>query len=399
MDMLLFKDKKDCCGCGACFNICPKNAITMQEDMYGYIYPAINSSVCIDCGRCQKVCAFQNHTETNTPQVVYAAAAKSDDIIMKSSSGGIFTVLADYTIENGGVVFGAAFDEEWNVKHIAVENKEHLKLLRGSKYVHSSTGTTFKQVQEFLKSGKSVLYSGTPCQIAGLKAFLGREYDNLLTIDLICHGVPNNRMFRDYINYLQQKEKGIVADFTFRDKSIGWGKNGSVVIETDNGKRYKKKLWESNSSYPYYFAESLINRENCAACKYACENRPGDITLGDYWGIEKAHPKYLSDKSLNYSRGISVVIANTEKGNRIIQKINGSVTLKPSDFELAATGNERLRKSSECASFREELLKLYEKGGWAELELHHDTSLGIKKYSSCIKSLIPPALKRYLKGR
>ena len=313
--MILFENKKDCCGCGACFNACPKNAVSMQEDDFGYIFPVIDSSLCVECGKCKQVCAFQNHAETNTPQEVFAAAAKNSDIIMNSSSGGVFTALAGHIIENGGIVFGAAFGEDWNVRHIAVENKDQLRLLRGSKYTQSSTGTAFRQAQELLRKGKTVLYSGTPCQIAGLKGFLGKEYDTLLTVDLVCHGVPNNRMLSDYIKLLEQKENGKIVKFTFRDKSIGWGKNGSAVIESPNGKRYRKKLWESASSYPYYFAASLICRENCYSCRYACSNRPADITLGDYWGIEKAHPQYLSDKLHDDSKGISVVIANTAKGS------------------------------------------------------------------------------------
>lgn len=397
--MILFENKKDCCGCGACFNACPKNAVSMQEDDFGYIFPVIDSSLCVECGKCKQVCAFQNHAETNTPQEVFAAAAKNSDIIMNSSSGGVFTALAGHIIENGGIVFGAAFGEDWNVRHIAVENKDQLRLLRGSKYTQSSTGTAFRQAQELLRKGKTVLYSGTPCQIAGLKGFLGKEYDTLLTVDLVCHGVPNNRMLSDYIKLLEQKENGKIVKFTFRDKSIGWGKNGSAVIESPNGKRYRKKLWESASSYPYYFAASLICRENCYSCRYACSNRPADITLGDYWGIEKAHPQYLSDKLHDDSKGISVVIANTAKGSSYIRNISDAVELKPSDFESASSGNERLRHGSECSPKRAEILELYKTGGWTAVDNRHSKSLGFKKHTSFIKSLIPPALKRYIKGR
>ncbi|MBQ8297281.1 MAG: Coenzyme F420 hydrogenase/dehydrogenase, beta subunit C-terminal domain [Ruminococcus sp.] len=397
--MLLFDDKKNCCGCGACLNACSKNAIAMQEDSYGYVYPVIDDSLCVECGRCRQVCAFQNKDETNNPVAVYAAAAKNSDIIQNSSSGGIFTALAGYIIENGGVVFGAAFGKDWYVKHIAVEDKEQLKLLRGSKYTQSSTGTTFKQVKELLKDGRYVLYSGTPCQIAGLHGFLGKEYDNLLTVDLVCHGVPNNRMFRDYIKQLEKNENGRVLKYSFRDKSIGWGKNGSAVIEASDGKRYKKKLWESASSYPYFFAKSLISRENCSSCKYACAHRPGDITLGDYWGIEKAHPEYLGSGGFDDTKGISAVVANSDKGNSILQDLHDSVELKASSFESASAGNERLRHGSECSPKRSELLELYKNGGWAAVDKYHSESLGLKKHLSFAKSLIPPALKRYLKGR
>lgn len=397
--MILFENKKDCCGCGACYNACPKNAISMQEDDCGYIYPVIDSELCVECGKCSQVCAFQNHNETNTPQKVYAAAVKDNDVIMNSSFGGIFTALADYVIENGGIVFGAAFDSDWNVKHIAVKSKEQLRYLRGSKYTQSSTGTSFRQVRELLNAGKLVLYSGTPCQIAGLKGFLGKEYDSLLTVDLVCHGVPNNRMLRDYIKLLEQKENGKVLKYLFRDKSMGWGKNGSVVIESSDGKRYRKKLWESASSYPYYFAVSLICRENCYSCRYACENRPGDITLGDFWGIEKTHPQYLNDNSIDDTKGISVVIANNEKGNNYLQNISSAVELRPSDYESASSGNERLRHGSKYSPKRDEILDIYKAGGWSAVDKYHSKSVGLKKHTSFIKSLVPPAIKRYLKGR
>ena len=396
--MLLFNEKKDCCGCGACFSVCPRNAISMEEDACGYVYPRIDDTLCVECGKCRQVCAFQNHTETNTPKEVYAAAAKSSDVIQNAASGGIFTVLADAVIDKGGVVFGAAFGEDWSVQHTAAESKEQLQKLRGSKYTHSSTGDTFRQVQKLLKEGRYVLYSGTPCQIAGLYGFLGKAYENLLTVDLICHGVPSNRMFQDFVKALEQKENGRVVSFSFRDKSMGWGKNGSAVIES-GGKTYRKKLWESASAYPYYFAKSLLSRENCYTCKYACANRPGDISLGDYWGIEKSHPEYLGKNGFDDTKGISAVIANTDQGKAALQLLQETACMKESAFEAAASGNERLRHGSECSPRRAELLALYEKDGWSALEKYHSDSVGLKKHMSFVKSLIPPALKRCLKRR
>ena len=394
---ILYRDKGDCCGCGACMNICPRNAIMMVEDECGFLYPRIDESLCVKCQRCTKVCAFQNHNETNTPQKVYAATSKDNDVIMNSSSGGVFTTLAVYVIENGGIVFGAAFDSDWNVKHIAVKSKEQLRYIRGSKYTQSLTGTSFRQVRELLDAGRFVLYSGTPCQIAGLKGFLGKEYDNLLTVDLVCHGVPNNRMLRDYIKLLEKNEKGKIIKFTFRDKSIGWGKNGSVVIESSDGKRYKKKLWESASSYPYYFAASLIYRENCYKCKYAKKNRPGDITLGDYWGIEKQHPEYLKGQSgWDERKGISVIIANTSRGIEVLNKLE-EIEMRLSSFEKAAQGNGQLDHPSEKGK-REEVVNLYRIGGWDALEDRYQREIGIKKYFSQVKAMIPQKLKRWMKS-
>lgn len=309
---LLFEEKEDCCGCGACLNICPKHAITMQEGECGFIYPVIDADKYVRCGKCKTVCAFQNSGVKNSPIECYAAVSKNVEQSKNSASAGIFAAIATKIIEDGGIVYGAAFDEDWKVHHISAETLDQLCALQGSKYAHSDIERIYSDVKEQLTIGRQVLFSGAPCQVSGLQGYLGGEYENFLTIDIVCHGVPSNRMFQDYLKTLENRHGGKVTSFTFRDKSIGWGINGSAVIK---GK--KRKIWQSASSYLYYFTRGWIYRENCYICPYACEHRPADITLGDYWGIEKEHPELLGKSRWDESKGVSCLIVNSAKEDDI----------------------------------------------------------------------------------
>ena len=373
----LFSEKQNCCGCGACAEVCPRNAIAMREDEYGYRYPVIDSEKCVSCRICQKTCSFQHKAVTNEPVKTFAAVVRKESVLRRSASGGVVT--------------GAAFDKEFNVRHIAVSDEDKLALLQGSKYVQSDTRGIFRKTKEYLLSGKKVLFSGTPCQIAGLYGYLGRDYDDLVTVDLICHGVPNQRMFGDYIRSL-----GAVKRFSFRDKSIGWGINGSAVID-NNGKDRKIRLWQSESPYLYYFSRGELYRDSCYNCKYACSHRPADITIGDYWGIEKQHPEYLKTGGINADKGLSVAVANTAKGLDVLDMCQDIMDMRDSDFTKAAAGNTQLRKPSSCSDTREALLKLYSESGWQAVEERFRRNIGIRKYSSRVKNMIPKKLKMYLK--
>lgn len=392
---ILYENREDCCGCGACINICPRTAINMVEDECGFLYPQIDESKCVRCQKCKTVCAFQNVKGKNEPLETHAAISKNREQASQSASGGIFAALATQVIQNGGVVFGAAFSENYGVAHREVEDIEHLFFLQGSKYVQSRIGSTYQQTKEYLEKGKKVLFSGTPCQIAGLKSFLGKKYANLLTVDIICHGVPSEKIFQSYLRFIEDKYKGKLTYFTFRDKTIGWGINGKAIFEDSAGKKKKVTLWQSGSSYLFYFIKGWIYRENCYQCKYAGAHRPGDITLGDYWGIEKQHPDFLAD-GWDESRGISVVIANTERGKIALEKLS-EIELRQSTFDKAAIANGQLRHPSEEGK-RSEILDLYRNGGWDALERRYQKKIGLRKYSSQIKSVIPKNIKRWLKA-
>lgn len=385
----LFKNKKDCCACGACLNVCPKDAISMNEDESGFLYPQIDDTKCINCKMCQKVCAYQNKEEKNVPLKTWVAVSKDEETLKKSSSGGAFYTLAKSVVEQSGCAVGAAFDDDFNVHHILAENFDDLHKIQGSKYTQSDTELIFREVKKKLVSGKIVLFSGCPCQVAGLKSYLGKEYDNLITIDLICHGVPSNKMFRDYIKILKKE----IKIFNFRDKELGWSKNGSVVLENNK----KIKLLESSSSYLCYFANALIMRENCYSCKYACKNRPGDITIGDYWGIEREHPELIEGKKIDDFKGVSVVIANTQRGIKFVDDNAGLFKLFDSTFEKAAKTNTQLNIPTKFSSQRDDIIEMYKNGGYSVVEKKFQKSVRLKKIKLRIKSMVPYKIKRKLK--
>lgn len=392
---VLFSDKKDCCSCGACLNICSHHAISMHEDDNGFLYPHINPEVCVNCGLCKAVCNFQSHNVEHTPIQTFAAIGKDTQLTRKSTSGGIFASIAKEFIEAGGHVCGASFDEKWNVKHIVISSASELGKLQGSKYLQSCTGTVYSDVKKLLVKGEKVLFSGTPCQVDGLYGYLRKPYENLVTIDIVCHGVPNSKMFHDYLEYLEKKNNGSIISFVFRDKDLGWGCHGRVTFDTPNG-LVERKQWESSTSYIHYFRGGWIYRENCYHCKYACEHRPADITLGDFWGIEKAHPEYLGKGGWNEEDGISLVVANTNKGLEVIMNSKNVVEYRPSTFEKASARNGNLKHPTEMPKGRQQLFENYKTKGWPALE-EDFARLGWRKYTTQIKMLLPKWLKRNLK--
>lgn len=395
MTPILFSDKKDCCGCGACMNICAHHAISMQEDLYGFLYPHIDSEKCVNCGLCKMVCNYQNHDVKHIPLQVFAAIGKDIQLTSKSTSGGIFAVVAKKHLSDGGYVCGASFDGHWNVRHVIVSNVEDLRKLQGSKYVQSETDLCFQEIKKLLIKGEKVLFSGTPCQVDGLYGYLRKDYDNLTTIDIVCHGVPNNRMFHDYLSFLERRYNGKITSFIFRDKELGWGCHGKVIFDTPNGKT-EKKQWESSTSYIHYFRGGWIYRENCYHCKYACKHRPADITLGDFWGIEKAHPEYLGKGGWNEENGISAVIVNTEKGKKQLEACYEVLDTHPSSFEKVSARNGNLKHPTPMPNGRNQLLENYKSHGWNAIE-EDFLRLGWRRYTTQIKMLLPQWLKRTLK--
>lgn len=389
----LFKNKKDCCACGACLNICPKQAIQMQEDENGFLYPVIDNDKCIKCGLCIKTCALQNSKLPNTPLKTYAAQSNNTDL-KKSASGGIFASLALNILKVGGVIYGAALENvngKLICRHIAVNNVTELEKLQGSKYIQSNIGNIYQEVKKNLLENKTVLFSGTPCQVDGLRAYLGKKYENLYCIDIICHGVPSNKMFQDYIETLEKKYNDKIVDFKFRDKTKGWGLTAKGYTE----KGYTAIIPANVSSFYYYFLKSYIYRESCYSCKYACKNRCGDITIGDYWGIENSHSEVLSKNAgLDYKSGISCLIVNTEQGKKLIEEYKDDLRLIESNFEKSAKENGQLNRASFLnVEKRNEILKLYRENGYKGIE----DSLKKIRILNTAKNLVPVWLKNTIK--
>ncbi|ODA40296.1 Coenzyme F420 hydrogenase/dehydrogenase, beta subunit C-terminal domain [Desulfosporosinus sp. BG] len=323
-----------CTGCRACEQKCPKHCIEMKDNQEGFLYPHVDIKQCNNCGFCVKTCHQLAENLAKEVGEVYAARAKDDEILLKSSSGGMFTILAQYALRNEGIVYGCAFDKNMVARHVMVDSLKGLDRLRGSKYVQSDTADTFGQAKQFLNKGMMVLYSGTPCQIAGLKSYLGREYENLLTADLICHGVPSQKLFNKYITWFEKKTGQRIIKFDFRSKDKNkWGL--MYKVQLSNSEKYKMGFLD-----PYYksFLEGKTYRECCYHCKYATAVRIGDITIADYWGIEKQHPEFYTDK------GVSLILINTQKGRQVFDKIKADILYLKSTVEQAVLQNENLRK-------------------------------------------------------
>lgn len=331
--MVKIEDNQNCCGCEACVQECPKHCITLIKDKEGFYYPKVDETFCIHCNLCEKVCLFNSNKIVAPLEKLYAYKNNDKQVVKNSSSGGAFTALASLIIKTGGVVFGAAFDTDWNVHHIYIDKIKDLYLLRGSKYVQSHIGNTYQQAEFFLKTGRNVLYSGTPCQIKGLKSYLKREYNNLLAVDFICHGVPSPGIWNSYLTELI-KEKGKklniefdnktnIANIKFREKKNGWQKYRFVVYgNSDSNHNENIVLWSGiHSKNPFMkgFLSNVYLRPSCYACPVKKGSSGCDIQMGDFWGIKEIKRSFYSKD------GISMLIAQSEKGDIICRKISGEL--------------------------------------------------------------------------
>ena len=384
---IVIERPEDCCGCGACVNSCARGAITMKEDAAGFIYPAVDESLCISCGRCVDVCIFKEKgVGAGGEPEVYAAVTNDGAVLMESSSGGVFTPLASAVLDKGGAVFGAAWNDEMSLEHICVESKDELRRLRGSKYVQSNTKDSFQQVKRMLLDGRPVCFCGTPCQVAGLKAFLGKDYENLLTIDLVCHGVPSMKMLSDDLKAVAGEKFSQIKDIRFRDKRYGWAVKGAIFTDSE-----EIKYNAGTSPYYFYFLKGEVYRESCYNCRFPSERRQGDITLGDYWGIHGNLIAKLGD--VNPDKGISCVLVNTENGKKWFELIKDSLTFTPSDRASVEKRNGQLVSCSKHLPEHEKLLSGYIAKG-------HDAYVeGYKTHKKehlvrGVKNMIPSKVKR-----
>lgn len=324
-----------CTGCGACYNICPKGAITMQWDEYGFYKPVIDEGKCINCGLCERICPLGNYKSQNIEQPqVYAFQNDDKETLYKCASGGAFAKLAKYVIEQGGIVYGVIYDENMVVCHSRTGNLADLEKMYSSKYVQSDTRTTFKQTKEDLENGKTVLYSGTPCQIAGLKSYLQKDYENLITVDLICHGVPSPLIFEKYKQeYMAKLSKGEkLKNINFRAKDLGWGYWKTLKIDTSF---HNNLIIYRKSSYMQLFGNNLSINSSCICCQFNKLPRVSDITIGDFWGVDEY------DKSLNNKQGLSIVLLNSSKSEMFFEQIKNNSFVKevPLDFVIKYNPN------------------------------------------------------------
>ena len=347
--MIDIKEKEDCCGCYGCINICPKRCIYMEKDNEGFWYPIVDKSICIDCGLCEKVCPIINTIKKKYMKIIaYACKNKDERIRETSSSGGVFNLLCKYTINKGGVVFGACFDKNFDVIHTYSETLDECDKFKGSKYVQSKIGDTYKQAEEFLSSGRTVLFSGTQCQIKGLNLYLKKKYDNLISVDIVCHGVPSPKVFKLYRDSLIKKYRNDIKDIGFRDKVNGW-KEFSYVTEFKNGQIYSATL--KQDTYMRGFLKDLYLRPSCYKCNSKNYTNGSDISLADYWGIENKHPKFDDDK------GTSLLLLNSINGQDVFNSVSCNMEFIKTDLDYAISNNPCIIRPVNYNPKREEFFK------------------------------------------
>lgn len=328
--MIELVEKEFCAGCHACYSACQKNCISMTEDADGFCYPRVDKSACVGCGRCLQACPLLKANRTLNGQKAYAAANKDDAARLAGSSGGIFTILAENILDKGGVVFGAAFDEDLSVKHVFISDKKDIFRLNGSKYVQSRIGEAYRQARDFLNEGKMVLFSGTPCQISGLKAYLDKEYENLFCVDLVCHGVPSPKVWRKYVGYREEKAGAPVTEISFRNKAGGW-KKYLVSFKFKNSEEYRAIYDED--LFMQTFLNNICLRTSCYNCCFKSLDRDSDITLADFWGIETLLPGMDDDK------GTSLVLINSKAGSKMLEDIKDMILYEEVDISKAISYN------------------------------------------------------------
>lgn len=326
--MEVYQNKNRCSGCTACINSCPVNAITMVADQEGFKYPQIDETTCTECDLCQKICPFHEgyfrDTNLHIPKV-YAAKHINDDIRIASSSGGMFTALSDYILQKDGVIYGVAFDNDFRVCHKKAETAQERDKFRGSKYVQSDLGNIFQDVKVELDKKRDVLFTGTPCQIAGLKAYLGKKnYTSLILCDLVCHGTPSPLIWRDYVSLLEKTKGCSLQSFSFRDKGKGWHNSRLCAQFVDGTTLYNTPIVDCFDSI---FYQHIALRPSCHTCVFTNFTRPSDITIADFWGIENSKPEFDDNK------GISLVLVNTKKGEAMFEKVKSGLVFEASTMD------------------------------------------------------------------
>lgn len=342
-------DKNTCTGCMACKNICPKNAIIIKENNEGFNYPEIDNSLCINCGLCKKACPILTKLSENTNEIIiYSCKNKDKEVRMNSSSGGIFTLIAKYILEKNGVVFGAKFNEKFEVVHDYIENINDIGIFRGSKYLQSQINNTYKKVKNFLDENRQVLFTGTPCQVEGLLSYLGKDYNNLYTQDFVCHGVPSPKVWRKYLEYKKEEEGVYPKNINFRRKDIlGWS-NYQVSYKYLNK---EENIHHDDEPYMKMFLKNLDLRTSCFNCQFKKTKRKSDMTVADFWGINNVNPK------MNDETGISALLINSKKGQEIFDNIKDNMEFEKANLEDIIKYNSCISISTNYNKKRAEFFK------------------------------------------
>lgn len=385
--------REKCCGCKLCMHVCPTGAISFEADQTGASYPVIDETKCIGCKKCEKMCPVNRNLKNGEP-TCFAAVHKNRERLSQSASGGVFAAVAENVLKNGGVVYGAAMrpDEAMilRVAHERIDSASELPRLQRSKYVQSDMDGIYAPLAADLKAGRTVFFSGTPCQVAAVKSRFG-ERENLLLADIICHGVPSQQLFSDYLKTLSKKQK--VSDFLFRTKESGWGLCAKSVTIDRKGKRREKRIPCNISSYYKMFLRCETYRSSCYTCPYATKERVGDLTMGDFWGVEKSAETFAECKKqrIEPTQGISCVLVNSEKGRAYLE--NADLTRIETDFAAISRENGQLTHPSPCPASRERIFSTYEKQGYPALEKEFNKTLGAKKYLILLKNRVSPKLR------
>ncbi|MFI3331334.1 MAG: Coenzyme F420 hydrogenase/dehydrogenase, beta subunit C-terminal domain [Rikenellaceae bacterium] len=380
--MINITDKKDCCSCSACKSICPSKAIEMRADALGFLYPVVDKNKCTECGLCERVCEFSpnyNKSENLDSPLAYALRHKDPEQIKTSRSGAAFIAFSDYILAQGGIVYGVGYDENFRAIHKRATTKSERDEFKGSKYVQSDANGCFTQIKQDLKDGKKVLFSGTPCQVAGLKSYIGKNLrPNLYLMDIICHGVPGPFVWRDFLAYNQQKYNKKITGVEFRDKQKhSWA---SHVERLDFGDKHK-----FSTIYRNLFYSHLTLAHACGVCHFANTTRPSDVTLGDYWGYERTDPEFAKD-----NKGCSLIFCNTQKGEEWFSLIKDQVNFLPAKLENCLQTN--LKRPSKINPQREKFEKDYCAKGFKFVKNKYTkTSLKTK-----IKEFLPRPLVKFI---
>lgn len=380
----IVEKKEDCCGCHACFNACPVQAIEMHLDEEGFLYPVILRDICIQCNKCKKVCPVLHQQNSSSLQIAYGCYAIKEEEHMTSSSGGAFSVFARMVIADNGLVCGAAYNEKQEVCHLIIDAEENIYQLKETKYVQSTIGIVYQKIKNSLEQQRQVLFSGTPCQVAGLKGYLGKDYDNLLCVDLICHGVPSPEVWKRYLNEISQGKQ--ITKVSFRNKKQGMSK---VTIDYifDDGSIVKENYKES----PYIkgFLQNLYVRPSCFECKFKGMNRCSDLTIGDFWSINEYHPGFDDEK------GVSAVIIHSKKGAMWFERARNSLNIVEATIEEIACWNDNLLTSTKKNPKRKDFYENWNTWNLKELITFHTKDLKSNN-SISILSKVKCYIKKWL---